>query len=320
MEVTTFRFEPVPPYDFDLTASSAAYHRVQDGAAPFEDGTFGVLLDLGEHLCVASVHSTGSVDSPSLAVELTGSVLDEQAASLARRKLTRVLGIDQDLVPFSTMAQDDPVLGPLVDDLWGLHVPQAESVYEALVEAVLAQQISSHVARMLRTTLTKTYGLSLTLEGVTYRGFPRPEDLAKAEVRDLRANKFSERKAQYTLDIAERAASGELELESMQNQSDHEVIQALTAIRGVGLWTAQWILIRVLGRADGFPHTDLALLRTLGLLVNDGTSLTPEEAEEYSYRWSPYRSYATIYLFAAIRSGRFKPQPSAGVVEGTPEN
>ena len=312
MDGTTFRLDPVPPYDFDLTATSAAYFCVQDGAGPFQDGVLRLLLDLDGSLCLASIRSSGTVDSPSLDVDLAAPVLDEQAVWSARARLQRLLGIDQDLVPFCTMAQGDPVLGPLVEDFRGLHVPQSASVYEALVQAVLAQQISSHVARMLRTALIKTYGLSLTLEGVTYHDFPRAEVLATCKVHELRAIKFSERKAQYVLDIATRAASGQLGLESLQAQADDEVTSTLTAIRGVGLWTVQWLMIRALGRPDGFPDTDLALLRTLGLLVNGGISLTPEEATEFSSRWSPFRSYATAYLFAGIRAGRFRPRAGNG--------
>ena len=82
-----------------------------------------------------------------------------------------------------------------------------------------------------------------------------------------------------------------------------EAIHTLTGLRGVGLWTAQWLLIRALGRDDGFPHDDLALCRVLGQLLNKGKPFQPEEAREYSSRWSPYRSYVTAYLFAAMQSG-----------------
>jgi len=87
------------------------------------------------------------------------------------------------------------------------------------------------------------------------------------------------------------------------------VIKILTGIRGVGLWTANWLFIRTLGRSDGFPHSDLALCRTLGRLLNGETPLSPEETLEYSRRWSPFRSYVTAYLFAAMRSGYVFPSP-----------
>ena len=130
-----------------------------------------------------------------------------------------------------------------------------------------------------------------------------PGDLIAAGVDRLRALGFSARKSQYIADISARVASGQLDLEGLQTQSDEEVTQILTDIRGVGLWTTSWLFIRALGRTDGFPHGDLALCRILGQLLNAGTPLRPEEALEYSHRWAPFRSYVTAYLFAAVRLG-----------------
>lgn len=212
------------------------------------------------------------------------------------------------------MALADPHLAPLVRSLYGLHVPRTASVYEALVLAILGQQISSHVARLLRTLLIQTYGAKIEVDGASYQAFPRPEALVVAGVEGLRAIKLSARKAEYIVDIAAQVASGELDLERLATQDDDTVVQGLTSLRGVGLWTVHWLFIRALGRTDGFPHGDLALRRALGLLVNRGVPMSPEEALDYSQRWSPYRTYVTAYLFAAIRSGRLaSPTPAYGV-------
>ena len=125
----------------------------------------------------------------------------------------------------------------------------------------------------------------------------------EAGVDRLRALGFSARKAEYITEISRKVSSGHLDLEGMHALSDEEIIQVLTGLRGVGLWTAQWLLIRALGRDDGFPHGDLALCRILGQLLREGKPFPPEEALEYSRRWAPYRSYVTAYLFAAMRSG-----------------
>ena len=103
--------------------------------------------------------------------------------------------------------------------------------------------------------------------------------------------------------IASDVVSGDLDLEGLRGESSQSAVEALTGIRGVGPWTAQWLLIRALGYADGFPSGDLALQRTMGLMANNGTPMTTQEAEAYSVRWSPYRSFVTTYLFAAARSG-----------------
>lgn len=261
------------------------------------------MLGLGEWLCLASVRASGTVDSPLLEVELLDPTLDGAMIARARERIGWILGIDRDIKPFYRMAMNDRALAPLVRGLWGLHIPHAASVYEALIQAILGQQISAHVARKLRTDLIEIYGPTLEVAGTVYHSFPRPDALVSAGIDGLRALGFSARKSEYIIDISSGVVTGELDLEGLHAFSDEDVIRMLTGLRGVGLWTAQWLLIRALGRDDGFPHDDLALCRVLGQLLNKGEPLKPEEALEYSSRWSPYRSYVTAYLFAAMRSG-----------------
>ena len=303
MERVIITLSPTPPYNFDLTAAYATYFRGRYGSDTFEGGIFQRLLDLGDCLYLSSVRSLGTIDLPCLKVELTGAALDDTTIAKAQDQIAWILGIDQDLTPFYHLAQNDPTLAPLVQALKGFHIPHTASVYEALVFAILGQQISSHVARVLRTLLIETYGPTLEVSGVIHHSFPHPDDLMTAGVNGMRALGFSTRKSQYIVDVSAGVASGQLDLEGLRTQSDEEVIRILTDIRGVGLWTTHWLFIRALGRTDGFPHGDLALCRILGRLLNAGTPLRPEEALEYSSRWSPFRSYVTAYLFAAMRSG-----------------
>jgi DNA-3-methyladenine glycosylase II len=316
MERPIVTITPTPPYDLGLTAAYATYSRGQYGAESFHEGTFRRLLDCRGHLCLVGVRFAGTVDSPLLEAEIetTDTGLDDDLISEVERQVAWILGTDQDLEPFYRVALNDSAVRPLALGLKGLHVPHTASVYEALVLAILGQQISSHVARVVRTLLIQTYGPSTEVSGITYYAFPRPEAIVSAGMEGLRSIKFSSRKAEYIVGIAERVASGELDLEGLKHQPDEDVIQRLIGIRGVGSWTAQWLLIRALGRTDGFPHGDLALQRLLGLLVNEGPPLSPEEALEHSRRWSPFRSYMTTYLFAAARSGRFDSLSRAGQV------
>jgi len=292
------------PYDFDLTASYATYFQKRHAADSYIDGVFCRPLEIGDTLYLIKISSLGSIESPELRLVIEGADLDDGIISEAKRQATRLLGIDQDPKPFYRMASEETFLGPLVQRLKGLHIPQAGSVWEALVLAILGQQISSHVARLLRRSLVDNYGFPVTDNGSVHHAFPRPDVIAETGVRGLQAIKISRNKAKYIVDIADGIASGSLELENLQALSDKEIIDFLTAIRGVGSWTANWLLIRAFGRPDGFPVEDLALRRTLNdLLIKEPTPLTPAHALQISKRWSPFRSYVTTYLFAALRSG-----------------
>ena len=312
MQQSAFVLKPTPPYDFDLTAGYASNYRGRYGADIFEGGAYRRLLDIGGQLTLAVVRSTGTLESPCLEVELKGDSLSDVTVSKAQSQVAQLLGIEGDLAPFYDMALADPHLSPFARGLRGLHLPLAVSTYEALILAILGQQISTHVARMLRTLLIETYGSNRQIEGETYYTFPRPEKVMEVGADGLRAIKFSVRKAEYIIDISSRVASGELDLDGLRHQSSDEAIKMLTSIRGVGPWTAHWLLVRALGHADGFPHGDLALQRTMGLLVNGGVPMSAQDALDYSERWSPYRSYVTTYLFAATRSDRFAELSKAG--------
>ncbi len=301
-----YDMEPRPPYDFALTAAYVTHFQRRYAAESFEDGVFRRLLDLAGRPALAEARSAGDRDAPRVEVTLRGEGLDAASVEAARAQLGLLLGTEDDVRPFYEMARADDHLAPLVEQLYGLHVPQAASVFEALTLSIIGQQISAQVARVLRGLIIETFGRRAEFDGEGYWAFPRAEAVASASVEDLRGLKLSQRKAEYVLGVAQRVASGELDLEGLRGLPAAEVVERLTAIRGVGPWTAHWLLIGALGEPDGFPSGDLALQRTMGALVGGGEPMAAGDALAYSERWSPHRSYVTTYLFAATRAARWR--------------
>ena len=296
---------PVPPYDFQLTAGQPNYSRDQEyKTEDYADDAYIRLLDLGDKVALASVKSTGTVDNPELSVTLAGDGLNDDDGRRAAEQLTWLLGCDQDLRPFYDSVLGDPVLAGVVADFYGYHSTRTASVYEALVQAVLGQQIATAVSRIIRNLLVQHYGVRATIAGRERYAFPRAAALAVARVEELRQLKLSFRKSEYIQGIARAALDAPDGFEEMHDLPDDEVVRQMVALRGVGNWTAQWVLVRALARPDGFPVGDLALRRTVAALYFDGAEITDRELLDFSARWSPWRSYATAYLFAALRSGR----------------
>ena len=143
----------------------------------------------------------------------------------------------------------------------------------------------------------------MTHNGRTYYAFPAPASLLPDAIPGLRGIKLSNRKAEYILDVAAAIVNGSLDLEGLRLLPDEEATKRLLALRGVGPWTAHWLLLRALGRMDAFPAGDLALRRIVSRLYLDGEELSVRQLEEFSERWSPWRSLYTTYLFAALRRG-----------------
>ena len=315
MSTHSFLVRPTAPFDFEATSENQPYFRKgQDGGGD----SYQRLLDLGETLVLAKVQFNGDVASPELAVELRGEELTESDVNLAREQVEKLLGTDQDLRPFYEFARDDPVMANLVETFYGMHQTLSLSVFETIAQAILGQQLSASVARVIRALMIETYGPRLTVEGETHYAFPRPRAIAEASVEDLRAMKLSQRKAEYLHGLALAELETPSGLDRVAELPDDEVVKEVTSLRGVGIWSAQWVLSRALGRPDAFPVGDLALRRIVSQLYFGGEALTDAELGEYSLRWAPFRSLATSYLFAALRTGKGQDVTALGRSTYTP--
>ena len=271
MPSQAFTIRPTAPFDFEATAENQPYFRKgQDDTTD----CYERLLDLGDKLALATVQFSGNVDAPELAVELRGAKLSGSEIEVCRGQIERLLGTGQDLQPFYAFAAADPVMENLVKTFYGMHQTLALSVFETIAQAILGQQLSASVARVIRALMVETYGPRLTVDGETHLAFPRPEAIAAATVEELRSLKLSQRKAEYLhgLALAELETPGGLD--RIQELSDEEAVREVTALRGVGMWTAQWVLSRALGRPDAFPVGDLALKRIVVQLYFGGQTIT----------------------------------------------
>ena len=303
MFTATHIYKPDAPYDFDASASFAVYGRRRYAADTFVDGMFARGLEVGGKSVAISVRSTGELEEPRLEIRIAGDELSAKEQSRVVDVAARSVGAKGSPLGFyESLEASDPMSG-LARHFRGLGIPQAVSTFEGLVLSILGQQISNEVARVLRDLLVDSLGISISVEGLEYRLFPSPSAIAEAGTEALRGIKFSARKAEYIVDIAESVASGDLDFDALADLPDESIVDELVKLRGVGPWTAHWLLIRAFDRPDGFPEGDLAVQRSLGALYNGGTRLTPKEAVDLSARWCPYRSYLVTYMFAAAREG-----------------
>lgn len=303
MDRLTVSIKPVPPFNFELTAGYHTYFQNRYGTDTMEDGVYRRLIDLDDKLVLASVRSIGTLEAPELALELQGPELSPDDVESATNRVSWLLGADQSLTPFYELGRADQAMAGLVEQFYGLHLPHTASVFEALVLAVLGQQISTNVARIIRTLLIETFGPSAEFDGETYYAFPRPASIWASSPAELHTMKLTQRKSEYVHGLAGSALDPEMGLECLEELTDREIVEKLVALRGVGMWTAQWALIRAVGRPDALPLGDLALRRVVSRLFMDGEDVNDAKVEEIAQRWSPYRTYATVYLFSALRTG-----------------
>ena len=303
VDCITATIEPAAPFDFGLTAPQQPYFRAAGSAAPDATHAYQRLLDLGEKLVLATIEPAGSVGEPALEVSVQGWDLSAGNVAAATAQLEWVLGTAESPADFYDLAGQDPVMDGIARQFYGMHLSHSPTVFESLVLAVLGQQIAAPVALIVRRLMIETYGPRQTFDGVEHFAFPRPQQLDDAPVEALRGLKLSQRKAEYIKGMAAAALHPSGWLEGLKHLPDGEALERLVELRGVGNWTAHWALTRALGRPDAFPAGDLALRRAVSNLYFGGEKLSAQRVEEFSQRWSPFRAYATAYLFAALRAG-----------------
>ena len=215
-------------------------------------------------------------------------------------------GLDDDLTGHLAAMAADPDLAPLRKRFGGLRILRAPDVYEALLVAVIGQQVSVRAAQSIRYRLMENLGTQIVVSGShgeeQYGLYPSPQQLIEAGEEGLRAQGASRQKAAYLLGIARRAAAGELDRTAWATLSDEEASERLGEIKGVGRWTAEIVLMRGLGRPDVFPAGDLGLQAAVQELW--GLSERPSEkaVREIAERWAGWRSYAAFYLWMTLQS------------------
>lgn len=185
------------------------------------------------------------------------------------------------------LRQLDTPLAAVIDAVGPFRLELEDDPFRMLFRSILWQQISFAAANTIARRIEERIGP----EGVT------ADALARLSVDELRACGVSRPKAGYLLSLAGQVVSGELDLSELAQLSDTEVHTRLVALRGVGEWTAQMLLIFSLGRTDIFPHGDLgirvALKRLYGLSELPGR----EQCLELASPWRPYASVASWYLW-----------------------
>ena len=258
------------PYDFDLSTERFRRFGVDLANLWHDDALFRVVD--GREVRIRA--APGGVD-----VEL----LDDRT----RTDVLKLLGAEFDLAAFYAWAANDDVLGPLTVRLAGLRPPLSPDPFEALVTSITAQQVSLFSAFAIRTRMIERLGVPV---GRAY-AFPSRERLARTSEADLLAVGFSRRKAEYVIGLAQ----SDLDVDALAELDDDEVRARITALRGLGPWTAEWFLARHLARPRAWPVGDIALQKAVRVLYG-------VDVYEMGPRLDPFQNLSAHYLLTGART------------------
>lgn len=201
--------------------------------------------------------------------------------------------------PAAALAAADPVMAGLIREIGPLSVEKRRrgrprgDAYGALLRSVIGQQLSVKAAGTIFTRVLELFGGEV----------PTPQALLGADPQALRAAGLSGRKVEYLQDLARHVLDGELEVDRLDQLPDEVVIEEITAVRGLGVWTAHMFLMFHLERPDVLPVGDLGIRNAVKAAYGLDEPPSPAELERIAEPWRPHRSLACLYLWESLTNG-----------------
>lgn len=187
------------------------------------------------------------------------------------------------------LKKSDPVLAAIIERIGPYRIQYGEPTFHSLAEAIVYQQLNGKAAETIFKRFADLAGMPLT-----------PEGILKLTDGQMRAVGLSKQKSSYLKDMAERAMRGELDFSRLHDMSDAEVIEHLTQVKGVGVWTAQMFLMFTLKRANVLPVGDYGVQNAIRRHYRKRKLPKPAQMEKIAKSWEPYRSVACWYLWKSM--------------------
>jgi DNA-3-methyladenine glycosylase II len=296
MHTTTGTLDATPPFDFAQSLTFLGqFTPGKDGQVISENSlTRAVRLD-GQTVAF-QVRSMGSIETPHIEYTLfSEAAITGDAEAAMEDRMTHFLSLHDDLLPFYALAKGDSDFEPIVEKLYGYHQVKFLTPFENACWAMLSSRNTFSAARTLKSRISEAYGDSIEVEGALVEAFPEPQDVLPASPADLVALIRNEQRANYIWNAARAFASVD---EQWLRTAEYDLVYDwLRQIKGVGEWTASFIMIRSLGRMERLIAPEKRLLESTSQAY--GRDIDKDALLKLAERYGDYKAYWSHYLRAA---------------------
>lgn len=288
---TSFLLHPTHPFRLDYTVW-ALRRRSKNGVDLWNNERYTRLFFIENQLIKVNVEqknekeilvSTNKKISPKIKIELI-------------RLLEMMLGLNRNLLNFYRIAEQDPYLTPMVKQFKGLKPPRFPSIFEALVNAISCQQLSLDAGLQIQNRLVQYVGKSMNDADGTFYAFPTPKDVANCSIPELKKLGFSTNKCRTLIELSSRIIADETLFDDLEVKTNNEIVTFLCQFKGIGRWSAEYVLLRGLGRIEMFPGDDVGAAKNLQLLLHLKTKLDYEQISKITKKWYPYAGFIYFHL------------------------
>ncbi|MGY0374654.1 DNA-3-methyladenine glycosylase family protein [Clostridium sp. JNZ J1-5] len=259
-----------------------------------KDGEFYKLLKFQDVKLVIKI----SMGINKLRVTFMDKVPPEWVKKQVAKFVWDMFDLETDLTSFYKLAENDSILAILIDKYKGLRIVKINDIFEAICWAIIGQQINLKFAYTLKKRLVEVYGEKVIYENEEYFLFPTPQVISKLQVEDLKQLQFTTRKAEYIIGISKLFNDGIINKEELALEKDYEKLKKrLVSIRGVGNWTADYVIMKCFNINEAFPIADVGIHNSLKSILGLDKKPTIDEIENLSSNWRGWKAYAAFYLW-----------------------
>ncbi|MBP8649324.1 MAG: DNA-3-methyladenine glycosylase 2 [Deltaproteobacteria bacterium] len=227
---------------------------------------------------------------------LSKNEITPQLRSDVRSLLRKMLGLTIDMQPFYASARTHDILKPLVERFLGVRPPRFSSTFEALVNSIACQQVTLDSGISILNRLSQGLGVKFYDKDGTSYAFPRPEDFEEVREEDIKKLGFSHQKARAIKELAAAVPDKKIDLSTLEEMDNDEATDFLRTIRGIGRWSAEYVLLRGLGRIDSFPGDDVGAQNNLKRVFKLDHKPGYEEIRKLTAPWRPYEGLVYFHL------------------------
>ncbi|OQY65456.1 hypothetical protein B6D29_03790 [Microgenomates bacterium UTCPR1] len=237
---------------------------------------------------------------------LAGKAISKKKVNVEKVKniLKDILGVDYDLTSFYSPLSKDKYLGPLIKNFYGVRPPKYPTIFEAFVNAISCQQVTLDLGILLINRLSENFGRKIIDDGEVFFAFPNPRDFIKVKEENIKKLGYSYQKARAILRVAELIEVNGKQFEELKDLSNKDAISFLTGIKGIGRWSAEYILLRGLRRIDVFPGDDVGAQRSLMGLMKLEEKPDYDKVERIISKWKSFGGM--VYYLMLLQKLRIK--------------
>ena len=209
--------------------------------------------------------------------------------------------LDRNLSPFYTLLNKNEKLAFLADRYNGSRIIAIPNLFEALCWAIIGQQINLHFAYKLKRLLVEKYGKKTTHNSSIYYLFPSPAELVKAKREDLVKMKFSRQKIDYLMNISRAFLDGEIsKVKIAKLSTKQEQLKKLTAVKGIGIWTANYVLMKAMKNMNCITYGDSGLNKAIHTIFSTDKKPSNAEIDAVFKHFTNWESYLNFYLWKSL--------------------